>query len=87
MVMIEDATQRLVYCGDVVPTSTHVRSAWVMGYDLNPLLLIEEKRALLSEGKNKPTYYFFEHDPYCDLASIEESGDDYKVKERFLLAP
>lgn len=87
MVIIEDAENRLVYCGDVIPTSTHVRSAWVMGYDLNPLLLIEEKRALLAEGKMKPTYYFFEHDPYCDLACVEESGDDYKVKERFLLAP
>lgn len=87
MVIVEDGAHRLVYCGDVVPTSTHVRSAWVMGYDLNPLLLIEEKRALMSANKNKPTYYFFEHDPYCDLASIEESGDDYRVKERFLLAP
>ncbi len=87
MVIIEDDIHRLVYCGDVVPTSTHVRSAWLMGYDLNPLLLIEEKRALMNEGKNKSTYYFFEHDPYCDLASIEESGDDYKVKERFLLTP
>lgn len=87
IVIIEDGTHCLVYCGDVVPTSTHVRSAWLMGYDLNPLLLIEEKRELMSEGKNKSTYYFFEHDPYCDLASIEESGDDYKVKERFLLAP
>lgn len=87
MVIVEDHLQRLVYCGDVVPTSTHVRSAWIMGYDLNPLLLIEEKRALMAEGKNKPTYYFFEHDPYCDLAMIEEDKDDYKVKERFLLAP
>jgi glyoxylase-like metal-dependent hydrolase (beta-lactamase superfamily II) len=87
MVIVEDELQRLVYCGDVIPTSTHIRSAWIMGYDLNPLLLIEEKRSLMSENKNKPTYYFFEHDPYCDLAEIEEVQDDFKVKERFLLAP
>ena len=87
MVIVEDGSHRLVYCGDVVPTSTHVRSAWLMGYDLNPLLLIEEKRSLMFENRNKQTYYFFEHDPYCDLAEIEEVNDDFRVKERFLLAP
>ncbi|RYZ85398.1 MAG: MBL fold metallo-hydrolase, partial [Proteobacteria bacterium] len=33
MVRISDGRQTLLYCGDVVPTSTHVRTAWLMGYD------------------------------------------------------
>lgn len=85
-VIIEDDTQRLIYCGDVIPTSSHVRSAWVMGYDLNPLQLIEEKFELLNLSKNKKTYYYFEHDPYCDIATVEVDREDFKVSERFNLA-
>ncbi len=85
VVIIEDDQTALFYCGDVVPTSSHVRSAWVMGYDLNPLLLIEEKQKLLEKAQNKKTYLYFEHDPYCDMATIEKVNNDFAVKERFLL--
>ncbi len=86
VVIIEDELVALFYCGDVVPTSSHVRSAWVMGYDLNPLLLIQEKQALLEKAQSKKTYLYFEHDPYCDVATVEKTANDFVVKERFLLA-
>ena len=82
-VIIEDDHTRLIYCGDVIPTSSHVRSAWIMGYDLDALKLIEEKSDLLNLSKDKKTYYYFEHDPYCDLATVISDRDDFKVSERF----
>jgi glyoxylase-like metal-dependent hydrolase (beta-lactamase superfamily II) len=82
-VKIADAHSGLVYCGDVVPTSSHVRLAWVMGYDLNPLLIIEEKQKLLAEAARKNWYLFFEHDPYCDVAQIAPHGSDFSVTKRF----
>ncbi len=85
VVIIEDEKTALFYCGDVVPTSSHVRSAWVMGYDLNPMQLIEEKQNLLERGLQKQTFLYFEHDPYCDLATYEKVNDDYKIKEKFIL--
>lgn len=85
VVIVQDDQMALYYCGDVVPTSSHVRSAWVMGYDLNPMLLIEEKQSLLESGLNKKTYLYFEHDPYCDLATFEKNNNDFQVKEKFRL--
>lgn len=85
VVIVEDDVQKLIYCGDVIATSTHVRSAWVMGYDLHPLVVIEEKAQLLKSSLDKQTYFFFEHDPYCDVATVEPDKADYKVKERFWL--
>ncbi len=85
-VIIQDDATQLIYCGDVIPTSSHVRSAWIMGYDLDALKLIEEKTELLNLSKNKMTYYYFEHDPYCDLATVVPHLDDFKVSERFDLA-
>lgn len=85
VVIIEDEETKLIYCGDVIPTSSHIRSAWIMGYDINPLLLIQEKSELLALTENKKSYLYFEHDPYCDLASVEKNKNEYQVKERFQL--
>jgi hypothetical protein len=56
-----------------------------MGYDLNPLLLMEEKVIHLTEAAEKNTFLFFEHDPYCDAAQIQKHGHDFAIKERFHL--
>lgn len=85
MVSIEDNDKAVLYCGDVVPTSSHVRLPWVMGYDLNPLILIEEKMKYLTQASQKKTYLFFEHDPYCDVATFVKKDTDFAVEERFLL--
>lgn len=85
MVSIEDNDKAVLYCGDVVPTSSHVRLPWVMGYDLNPLVLIEEKMKYLTQASQKKTYLFFEHDPYCDVATFAKKDTDFAVEERFLL--
>lgn len=85
VVIIEDENQKLIYCGDVIPTSSHIRLAWVMGYDINPLLLIQEKSTLLNSAENKKSYFYFEHDPFCDLATVEKNKTDFQVKERFIL--
>lgn len=85
MVKVSDGHSTLLYCGDVVPTSTHVRVPWLMGYDLHPLILMEEKQKYLSEAADHSWYLFFEHDPYCDSAQIEKKGSDFAVKERYWL--
>ena len=82
MVKISDGSTSLLYCGDVVPTSSHVRLAWVMGYDLDPLRLIEEKTKILGQAAEGGWYLYFEHDPYCDAAQITRQGSDFAVKER-----
>src|SRR5690606_27162256 len=85
VVKISDGKNHLLYCGDVVPTSSHVRLPWLMGYDLNPLLLMEEKQKYLGRAADESWHLFFEHDPYCDSALIERKGHDFTVKERFWL--
>lgn len=86
IVKVSDGKNSLLYCGDVVPTSSHVRLAWVMGYDLEPLKLIEEKQKILGPAADEHWYLYFEHDPYCDAAQIVRSGSDFAVQQRFLLS-
>lgn len=85
MVKISDGSTTLIYCGDVVPTSSHVRLAWVMGYDLEPLKLIEEKNQILTLAAEQNWYLYFEHDPYCNAATVSKSGQDFAIKQKFNL--
>ncbi len=85
MVKVTDGLKSLLYCADVVPTSSHVRIPWVMGYDLHPLTLMEEKQKILSEAADHSWYLFFEHDPSCDSALIERNGNDFAVKKKLWL--
>ena len=85
IVRISDGAETLVYCADLVPTSTHVRVAWIMGYDLHPLRIMEEKRALLERAAAGGWYLFFEHDPFVDAARIEAVRGDFAVGERLRL--
>lgn len=85
LVKISDEKNTLIYCGDLIPTSSHIRSAWVMGYDLYPLQVVEEKTALLSQATSNSWYLYFEHDPFCDLAQVEKQGADFSIKQRFRL--
>ena len=84
-VKITDQKTTLVYCGDMIPTSAHIRLAWVMGYDLEPLKLIHEKEQLLSQAADNKWYLYFEHDPFCDAALVQRQGSDFAKLESFRL--
>ncbi|MNK99425.1 putative quorum-quenching lactonase YtnP [compost metagenome] len=85
VIKVSDGQNTLLYCADMCPTSTHVKIPWVMGYDLHPLILMEEKQKYLGEAADHSWYLFFEHDPYCDAALIERNGHDFAVQKRFWL--
>ena len=83
IVKIQDDKNTLVYCADAIPTSTHVKLAWGMGYDINPLLVIEEKRKLLTNAVDKKWYLYFEHDPKIACARVVHNGKDFETTKVF----
>lgn len=80
-----EPSRTLAYCADVIATSAHVKRAWVMGYDLDPLKVIEEKTALLEDAAHEGWYLFFEHDPFIDACKVIKNGEDFAVSETFHL--
>jgi len=64
----------LVYCADLVPTVAHLPLAWVMGYDLEPLKVVEEKRALYADCGRGEHWLVFEHDPRTAAARVDAGG-------------
>jgi glyoxylase-like metal-dependent hydrolase (beta-lactamase superfamily II) len=66
--VISDGERTLFYCADLVPLLPHVQLPWIMGYDLRPLVTLEEKRRILTQAADEGWILFLEHDP--DTAAV-----------------
>lgn len=63
------------YLADLVPTASHVRAPYIMGYDLEPLATLATKKALLAEAAGHDWRLVFEHDPVLPVGRlVEEKG-------------
>jgi glyoxylase-like metal-dependent hydrolase (beta-lactamase superfamily II) len=63
LVRLDDGDLSLLYCADLVPTSAHLPVAWVMAYDNQPLVTLDEKSTLVVPFSRAGGVLFFEHDP------------------------
>jgi len=63
IVIIEDAGKTAVYWADLIPTTSHIKIPYIMGYDLFPLETMREKERLIKLAVDKEWISFFEHDP------------------------
>lgn len=85
MIKISDGENTLLYAADLIPMSAHIPIPYIMGYDLNPLITLEEKRKYLSEAVNNDWVVFFEHDPYNHSAKIGLNDKGFFIKESFVI--
>ncbi|MFN3134194.1 MAG: MBL fold metallo-hydrolase, partial [Candidatus Kryptonium sp.] len=86
LVKVSDGEKTVVYCGDLIPTSSHVPIPYVMAYDLQPLITMEEKKKLLKRAVEENWILFFEHDPYTDCARVKQGKKYVEISERFNLS-
>ncbi|HKJ02157.1 MAG TPA: MBL fold metallo-hydrolase [Longimicrobiales bacterium] len=62
-VLVESDGATACFLADVCPTAAHLPLPWIMGYDLEPLVTLESKRALWSRARSEDWLLIFEHDP------------------------
>lgn len=76
----------VVYCADLIPLASQVNVPWIMGYDLNPLLTLEEKRRFLSRAAEDDYLLVFEHDAEHECARVAFEDGKFKAVGPFTLA-
>lgn len=77
MVIISTNEHNIYYLSDLIPTSSHVPIPYVMGYDLFPVTVIYEKKAILNEIIDKDGIVIFEHDYLMPVAKISKNEKGY----------
>ncbi len=73
--------ERLLFAGDLVPTSHHLRTTWVMAYDVMPLATIAEKEAIYGRCVADGISLAFPHDPSIGGVRLEGSGSRIRLGE------
>ena len=80
LIKISDTKSTLLYCGDMFPTASHIPLPYIMGYDLQPLVTLSEKKELLHKAAEEKWILFFEHDPDTTIAIAARTDKGYKAE-------
>jgi glyoxylase-like metal-dependent hydrolase (beta-lactamase superfamily II) len=70
-VMIESNSMRACYVSDLIPTSAHLDPTWVMGYDLDPVRCIAERKRFYQRAIPEEWLVLFTHDHATPMGYIE----------------
>jgi len=71
-----------VFPSDVIPTASHLPLPYVMGYDLEPLGTVSDKRRILEKAATHGHRVVFEHDPMTAAVRIGKTQRGYEAIER-----
>jgi glyoxylase-like metal-dependent hydrolase (beta-lactamase superfamily II) len=80
-VIIESDGKKAAYLGDLIPTTSHIKIPYIMGYDLYPLDIIERKKEILKKALQEHWLLIFEHDPKIAFAYLVEENGKIVLKE------
>ncbi len=76
----------VAYVADLIPFLSQLHVPWIMGYDLNPLLTVTEKKQFLTRAVEDRITLVFEHDPEHEAATVKFEGGRFQADEIFTLA-
>jgi hypothetical protein len=71
-----------VFVADLIPTTAHIRDAWVMmGYDLFPMETLAFRRRFIREAIDREYLMFFVHDSLVSAGHIREALGRRQVEQ------
>ncbi len=81
--LISDGSTKMLFCCDLVPTASHIPFPYIMGYDVRPLVTLEEKKKILPRAEKEGWILFLEHDPDSEAVTLKQ-GEKGLVVDRQL---
>ena len=84
--MVSDGSNKLFYGADIFPMVAHIPIPWVMAYDVQPVVTMEEKQKLLQKMEREDWILFFEHDPHIQACSVHKDGKHYKLNKEIKIS-
>ncbi|MNV94761.1 hypothetical protein D3C71_1895870 [compost metagenome] len=71
---------------DLLPSVGHIPIPYVMGYDVRPLITMEERNSYWNEIVENEYILFFEHDPINECCTLQHTEKGIRVKDIFKLS-
>ncbi len=80
--MISGDGKTMLFCCDLIPTTSHVPLPYIMAYDLRPLTTLEEKKRILPRAADEDWIMFLEHDPHVPAIRIQRTDKGFSAGPR-----
>ena len=84
--IVSDGSNKLFYGADIFPMAAHIPIPWVMAYDVQPVVTMEEKQKLLQKMGFEDWILFFEHDPHIQACTVHKGEKHYKLNKRIQIS-
>jgi glyoxylase-like metal-dependent hydrolase (beta-lactamase superfamily II) len=68
------------FYGDMFPTTTHLRSAWVAAMDTHPMDSFDVKQDILARCVARSIWLAFDHDIHTRIAAVVEKDGHYETR-------
>jgi glyoxylase-like metal-dependent hydrolase (beta-lactamase superfamily II) len=79
-VIVASEGQTACFLADVIPTMAHLPLPWIMGYDVEPLVTLESKRALLDRAVDERWLLVSTHDPFVPWGYVARDGKGVRLE-------
>ena len=79
--VISDSANTVFYGADLFPMAAHIPIPWVMAYDIQPVVTVQEKEVLLPKFAEGNWILFLEHDPNNQACTIHQHEKHFKMKD------
>ncbi|MFQ6032315.1 MAG: MBL fold metallo-hydrolase, partial [Candidatus Zixiibacteriota bacterium] len=80
-VLIEDGENKILWPGDIIPSTSHLKIPYVASVDLFPLETMTQKRKFLDMCLNDGWLLAFDHDLNIKLGKLEKSEIEIEVNK------
>ena len=77
--------KEVVFMADLLPTTGHIPLPYIMGYDVRPLITLEEKRSFLNLAVKEEYYLFMEHDAHNEIITLKNTDKGIQIDKSFSL--
>ena len=75
----------IVFVADLLPSQGHIPIPYIMAYDMQPLVTLNEKKTFLNEALESGYVLFFEHDPQYECCTLQQTERGIRPKDFFKL--
>lgn len=78
--MIRYKGKTICFMADLLPTAGHLPLPYVMGYDMRPLVTLNEKETFLNMAADNGFYLFLEHDAYNEIITVKHTEKGVRLE-------
>ena len=82
---IKYSDKQVVFMADLLPSQGHIPIPYIMAYDMQPLMTLNEKKAFLNEALENNYILFFEHDPQYECCTLHHTERGIRPNRFFKL--